>query len=188
VATHTAQGGSLWSPGATLADLARDPRASQVDDVITVLVADRANAVASGGTKAARKSSAKYSVASIFGPTRATGALSNLANASGQYDLDGQGTTSRDISLTTTLTARVTKVLPNGYLLIEGIKQIAVNSESQTVTVRGVVRPLDVTPDNAIPSDRIAQMDVRVNGKGVVGDAVKRPFFLYRLLLGLLPL
>jgi flagellar L-ring protein precursor FlgH len=63
-----------------------------------------------------------------------------------------------------------------------------VNSEQQTVTVRGVVRPEDLNPGNIIRSDRISQLEVRINGKGVVGDAVRRPFFLYRLLLGLLPL
>jgi flagellar L-ring protein precursor FlgH len=62
-----------------------------------------------------------------------------------------------------------------------------VNSERQTITVRGVVRPADIGPDNVVRSDRLGQLEVRVNGKGVVGDAIKRPFFLYRLLLGLLP-
>jgi flagellar L-ring protein precursor FlgH len=40
---------------------------------------------------------------------------------------------------------------------------------------------------NTVISDRIAAMEVRVNGKGVVQDAIRRPFFLYRLILGLLP-
>ena len=91
------------------------------------------------------------------------------------------------MALTTTLTARVTHVLPNGYLVIEGSKSIQVNSEHQAVTVRGVIRPADVSPGNQVRSDRIAQMEIRLNGKGVVNDSIRRPFFLYRLLLGLLP-
>ena len=55
------------------------------------------------------------------------------------------------------------------------------------VSVRGVIRPADLSPGNVISSNQIAQMEVKVNGKGVVNDAVKRPFILYRLLLGLLP-
>jgi flagellar L-ring protein precursor FlgH len=50
-----------------------------------------------------------------------------------------------------------------------------------------LVRPVDVTPGNTIRSDQIADLAIKVNGKGVVGDAIKRPFFLYRILLGLLP-
>ena len=82
------------------------------------------------------------------------------------------------------LTARVTHVLPNGGLVVEASKDIQVNSEHQTITVRGVVRPADIDTTNSVQSDRLAQLEVHVNGKGVVGDAIKRPFILYRLLLG----
>ncbi len=60
------------------------------------------------------------------------------------------------------------------------------NSERQTVVIRGLIRPVDVTPGNVIRSDQIADLTLEVNGKGVVNDAIKRPFFLYRVLLGLL--
>jgi flagellar L-ring protein precursor FlgH len=50
-----------------------------------------------------------------------------------------------------------------------------------------VIRPTDLDPTNSVASDRIAQMEILVNGKGVVGDSVRRPFILYRILLGLLP-
>ena len=50
-----------------------------------------------------------------------------------------------------------------------------------------MARPADITPDNQVQSNNLAQMEVRINGKGVVNDAIKRPFILYRLLMGLLP-
>lgn len=179
--------GSLWRPGASLADLARDPRASQIDDLVTIVVSDKASAVAKGGTSSSRASTAKHSVSSLLGPTRATGALANLTNLSGDTQLQGQGETSRESVLTTTLSARISHVLPNGYLAVEGIKDTMVNSERQVVTVRGVIRPTDLSPTNSVTSDRVAQLEVRVNGKGVVGDAIRRPFILYRILMGLLP-
>ena len=61
------------------------------------------------------------------------------------------------------------------------------NGEHQTVTLLGVIRPDDITPANTITSGQISDMDILVNGKGVVTDAVKRPLILYRLLLGLIP-
>ncbi len=121
------------------------------------------------------------------GLTRKTGPWSNLAKVSGQTQLDGEGQTTRQTDLTTTLAARVTHVLPNGYLVVEGAKDIQVNSEHQTVIVRGMVRPADLSPGNVVRSDRLAQLEVRINGKGIVNDAVRRPFILYRILLGLLP-
>jgi len=78
-------------------------------------------------------------------------------------------------------------VLPNGAMLVEATKDLEVNSERQTITVRGIVRPADVGSDNTVRSDHLGQLELRVNGKGVVGDAIKRPFILYRLLMGLLP-
>ena len=179
--------GAIWAPASRLADAARDLRASQVDDVVTVLVAERASAVAKGSTKTARQSSTKSSVAALGGVTRVKGPWANLANAASDTQLAGDGATSRETTLTTTLTARVVAVLPNGNLVLEAAKEVQVNSERQAITVRGVIRPADLTPGNAVNSDRLAQLEVRVNGRGVVGDAVRRPNVLYRILLGLLP-
>lgn len=179
--------GSLWNARAGLADLARDLRASQIDDIVTVLVSEKASAVASGSTKTARTSSAKNSITALAGPTKVGGALANLTGLSGETKLDGQGTTTRDTTLTTSLSARVVQVLPNGYLLIEGTKNIQVDGEHQEVAVRGVIRPSDISTANTVPSTRLAELEVRINGKGVINDATHRPFFLYRLLLGLLP-
>jgi flagellar L-ring protein precursor FlgH len=179
--------GAIWTPGSRLADSARDLRASQLDDMLTIQVVENASAVAKGSTKTQRASSAKASVSSIAGVTKTAGALANLAGVSGDRQLAGEGATSRDVVISTTLTARVAAVMPNGALIVEASKDVEVNSERQIITVRGIVRPADIGPDNVIRSDRLGQLEVRVNGKGVVGDAINRPFFLYRLLLGLLP-
>ena len=124
---------------------------------------------------------------SLAGPKIATGALANLLNATSDQKLNGVGSTSRNVTLNAVLTARVVAVLPGGLLLIEGAKNLQVNSEQQSITVRGVIRTADVSTNNTIPSTQIADVEIRVNGKGVVGDAVRRPNFLYRLVLGLLP-
>jgi flagellar L-ring protein FlgH len=184
-APPVAAAGSLFTPGGRLTDMARDSRASQVDDIVTVLVAESASATAKGSTQSARASSANNSLGPLAGITRLP--LSQLATLSGNQSLDGSGATSREAVLSTTLTARVTRVLPNGAMLIEGSKTIQVNSEQQVVSVRGVVRSSDLAAGNIVRSDRLANLEVRINGKGVVGDAVRRPFFLYRILLGLLP-
>jgi flagellar L-ring protein FlgH len=179
--------GSIWSPGSNLIDLGSDLRASRVDDLVTVVVSEQASAVSTGTTKTGRTSSLQASVSSLAGVKSAAGALANLAKSSTDAQLNGQGSTQRSTTLTTTISARVTNVLPNGYLVIEGNKQVQVNSEHQDVIIRGVIRPIDLTTNNQIASDAIAQMELRINGKGVVNDAIHRPNFLYRLILGILP-
>jgi len=179
--------GSLWSPSARLDDLSRDLRASQQDDVVTILVVETINAAAGGASTTERASSAAASITSLAGPKAATGALANLLNSTGDQKLNGVGTTTRTATLTAVLTARVVKVLPGGLLFIEGSKDLQVNSEQQAITVRGIIRTADITTNNTVGSTQIADMEIRLNGKGVVGDAIRRPNFLYRFILGLLP-
>lgn len=193
-AWHASQGpgnnaspGSLYGAGSRLSDLFRDPRAYQVDDLITVVVSDRASAIARGVTSSSRKSNSAGSISALAGALPAAGALANLATMGGEAKLDGQGQTSRETELSTTLSVRVTHVMPNGNLIVQGTKSVMVNSERQTVVVRGICRPQDLGPGNTIRSDRLAELEVRINGKGVVEDAIKRPFLLYRILNGLLP-
>jgi flagellar L-ring protein precursor FlgH len=179
--------GAIWSPTSRLTDLGRDLRASQVNDIVTIIVSESVNAVATGGSSSQRSSSANASVSSLAGKPSPVGALANLAGLSGDQKLNGQGTTTRASTLNAAVTARVVRVLPGGMLLVEGDKSIQVNSEQQVISVRGVIRAVDVTTSNTVASTQIANMEVRVNGKGIVGDAIRRPNILYRLLLGVLP-
>jgi flagellar L-ring protein precursor FlgH len=179
--------GSTWSQNALFANLGRDLKASRVDDLVTIVVNETFSAVASGDVKTQRQSTAQSSITALAGITKAAGPWANLANTNAQSQLQGTGETSRGAVLTANLSARVTNVLPNGYLVIEGTKRVQVSSENQVVTVRGVIRPVDLSPINTIPSNQIAQMEIQVSGKGVIGDSIHRPNILYRILLGILP-
>jgi flagellar L-ring protein precursor FlgH len=177
--------GSLYSNGARLGLLGLDFRASQVNDILTIIVQERASAVSKGTVKTTRSSSVKSSVGDLGGPTSAV--LSRLAGLSTNTGLNGEGETTRETTLNTSVAGRVVLVMPNGNLVVEANKEVSVNAETHTVVLRGIVRPVDLDTGNVVFSDRIAEMEVRVNGKGVVGSAIRRPFFLYRLLLGILP-
>lgn len=179
--------GSLWLGAASLAELSSDLRARNVDDILTIVVNEQASAVSTGNTKTQRTSSANAGLSSSLASPSIAGAVANLITTNSNTALTGQGTTSRTTTLTTTVTARVIDVLPNGYLVIEGSKTILVNSENQVITIRGVVRPNDLSTANIVQSGSVAQMELKVDGKGVVNDAIHRPNFLYRLLLGALP-
>jgi flagellar L-ring protein precursor FlgH len=179
--------GSTWSQNALLSNLGLDPRAGRVNDLVTIVVSETFSAVASGDVKTQRQSTAQSNIAQLAGITKTTGPLANLLGTNTQTQLQGTGETSRGAVLTANMSARVTHVLPNGYLVIEGTKRVQVSSENQVITVRGVIRPVDLIPPNIITSNLIAQMEIQVNGKGVVNDSIKRPNILYRILLGILP-
>jgi len=179
--------GSTFDPAGRFADVSRDLRASHVSDFVTVIISDHASASSAGNTTSTRKSSSSSSISALAGLTRAAGPWANLTGTATNNQLNGQGQTNRTSDLTTNLTARVIAVLPSGDMIVEGNKMVQINSEKQKVTLRGIVRWNDISPANQVSSDRLAELEVLIDGRGVVNDAVRRPNFLYRLLLGLLP-
>src|SRR5579859_3248484 len=103
--------GSLWTAYALLGDMVRDPRANRVDDLVTILVSINTSASSTGNTKTSRASSLNASASSALLPAAAKAPLSNLITLGGNNTLQGQGATSRQTTLTTHLSARVTNVL-----------------------------------------------------------------------------
>jgi flagellar L-ring protein precursor FlgH len=183
----TASPGSTFFGGAPYLDLAADVRARNVGDLVTIVVLDQASATSQGTTSSQRTSGANASLGSFFGVKSPHNALNNLVKYSGQQQLSGQGATTRQTTVSTTVSARVLGVLPNGDLIVEGSKLISINSEFQTVSLRGIVRQTDLGQSDSVGSNQVEDLEVRINGKGVVADAIRRPNFLYRLFLGILP-
>jgi flagellar L-ring protein FlgH len=155
--------------------------------MLTILVMETTQAVATADASNSRSTQVTAGFENLFGAENAIKELPNMVSGKGSSSFEGKGSTSRQTTLQTKLTARVTDVLPNGYLVVEGRREIRVNNENQTVYLTGVVRPEDITPNNTILSSSVAQMSVRVQGKGVVSQPLK-PGWLYRILMGILPL
>lgn len=179
--------GSLFLQNSYLAELARDARASQIGDLVTIAISEQASALTSGSLTQSRSSSSDSAVTNLFGVMSPLGGLPNLFNQDSDSRLDGNGSTGRQMAVTAVVTAHVVEVMPNGNLIIEGTKEISVNAERQLVVIRGVVRQADLRTDNSVFSDRVALMDLRVNGKGVVNESIRRPNALYRIFRRFLP-
>jgi flagellar L-ring protein precursor FlgH len=107
--------------------------------------------------------------------------FSKMLSTNSDAQFKGNGTTTRQGTLSAYIAARVRDVLPNGDLVIEGIKELKVNNERQTLSLLGVVRQRDIGPDNVVPSTVIANMQILLDGKGVVSENIK-PGYLFRLL------
>jgi flagellar L-ring protein precursor FlgH len=178
--------GSLWISNGYHSDIFRDRKARHINDVVTIVVSETTAAVASADAKSSRETSMSAGFDNLFGAEKGIKELPTMVSGNAGAGFEGKGTTTRATTLETTLTARVVDVLPNGYLVVEGIREIRVNNENQTIYLSGVVRPEDITPGNAVPSSAVAQMTVRVQGKGVVSQSTK-PGWLYKILTGILP-
>lgn len=177
--------GSLWT--SQQGSMYGDIKASRVGDIVTVAIAEQAQASKEASTSTDRSSSAGLGIDSLFGLEKNIGTInstinpSQLVKGSANNEFEGSGETSRQENLTATLTTRVTEVLPNGNMRIEGSKTVTVNNEDQIVALTGIVRPEDVTPDNFINSKYILDARIAYTGKGIISDK-QRPGWLVRLL------
>jgi flagellar L-ring protein FlgH len=178
--------GSLWVSNGYNSNLFRDPKARFVNDIVTILVLETTQAVASADAKNSRNTQAAAGFDNLFGAEKAINELPTMLAGKSSSSFEGKGSTSRETTLQTSLTARVTDVLPNGYLVLEGMREIRVNNENQSVYLTGVVRPEDLNPNNTVLSSAVAQMSVRVQGRGAVSQPIK-PGWLYKILTGILP-
>src|SRR5262249_31106102 len=105
----------------------------------------------------------------------------NLVKAKSDNQFKGSGTTNRAGTLTGQITARVAEVLPNGDLVVEGVREIAINGDRQVIVLSGVVRGADVTPGNIVASTSIGQLRIRYFGNGLMQDNLS-PGWLIRVL------
>ena len=179
--------GSAWTNSGQHSNLFRDMKARYVNDVVTIRVSETTSAVSSADASNDRVTNMSAGIDALVGLQGGVKELPNLASGNGQIGFKGKGTTSRATQLQTTLTARVTDVLPNGYLVVEGRREVRVNNENQMVILSGIVRPSDINRSNVVPSSAVAQMSVKVQGKGTVSQPLK-PGWLHQIINGIWPL
>jgi flagellar L-ring protein precursor FlgH len=172
---------SLWSDRG--ASLVTDLRARRAGDIVTILIDEQSTAEKQAQTDLKRDSqfSSQLNPPAFQNPKFLRDLLVNLnASGTGKSDYNGDGKTNRTDRATGVLTARVARVLENGNLVVEGRRVVKVNDETQTIVVSGIVRPWDITPDNTVPSSRVADAEVRLEGQGTVSDRQK-PGLLQRI-------
>lgn len=181
--------GSLWQEENGRAYLYEDLRAMRAGDIITIKIAEKHKGSKSADTSAERDSTITNSLTGsgvgylgIPGIRLGGEATRGLGvDASAKNKFNGKGATNREDTLTGTISAIVTQVMPNGDLRIEGRREVTVNSERQIMTIGGIVRRVDVDTKNTVQSAAIADAKIEYSGLGVVDD-VQRPGWLVRIL------
>jgi len=166
--------GSIWTPTGRLTNLVSDVKATRAHDPIAVVVSESLTASTDGTVKNARASTATSQISALLGKLGAGNALNNLLNQSSSSGLNAQGQSVTDSSITTTLGGEVVDVLPNGMLVIQVVRQLTFNQQTQLIRLRGLVRPEDVNSQNQVMSTAITDMELEVVGKGIVNDATYR--------------
>jgi flagellar L-ring protein precursor FlgH len=166
-----------------MTNLGLDPRARTVNDLVTIRVVESINAAGSADSSLDKNSTAKAGVSQVLGaeswfPDWLDSA--NLVGAATDTKFKGGGSTNRSGALTAMVTARVVEVLPNGDLVLEGVREIDINGDRQVIVLTGVVRPNAIDRANVVPSTQVGQLRIRYFGRGLIKDNLQ-PGWLVRL-------
>ena len=174
--------GAIWSDSGRLTRMSTDVRAMRPHDLISVVVDESLAASTDGSVKNSRASNANSGLSGLMGTLHSGNAMQNLINQNSASGLTAQGTSASNSSLTTTLGGQVVEVLPNGMLVIEAARQVEFAQQVQTITLRGLVRPEDISQENKVLSTAISSLEVQVRGKGINNDYTHRQNALARFL------
>ncbi|HSM27068.1 MAG TPA: flagellar basal body L-ring protein FlgH [Thioalkalivibrio sp.] len=158
-----------------------DDKARRVGDILTVRLVERTQARKSAATTASKESSVQLQNPTLLGvPVTRNGIPIFNATVDGSRSFDGQGDSAQSNELDGSIAVTVAEVLSNGNLRIQGEKWIRINHGEEYIRLQGIVRPVDIGPDNSILSTQIANVQVAYGGTGTLADS-NQPGWLTRL-------
>ncbi len=153
-------------------------------DIVTVLVLEELDSSINSDTNTKKESDVESQANAsaneflVAGKPNGLGLISKekLPNwqIEAENELKARGQTRRKSKLETTVPCTVTTVLENGNLMIEGSRTVSINREDNRLTVTGVIRPRDISPGNTIPSDRVANAQILLKGRGPLWNNQRR--------------
>ena len=173
--TTRREANSLWRTGARA--FFKDQRAAKVGDIITIDIDISDKAKFSNVTKRARTGSDQTEINTLFGyetkfkrffPKGVNPA--QLVDTKSTTNTEGNGEIDRDEEVKIKVAAVVTQVLPNGNLVVHGRQELRVNYEIRALQVAGVIRREDITSQNTIAFDKIAEARIAYGGRGLIND------------------
>lgn len=156
---------SLWRTGTR--QFFKDPRASQTGDILTVLIDISDSAEIDNTTTRSRDSSNNLAIPEFPG---GLGRANDLVDLGSSSSTAGSGSVNRSEDISLQIAAIVTRVLPNGNLVIQGRQEVRVNYEVRDLIIAGIVRPEDIMANNTIQHTKIAEARVSYGGRGQITD------------------
>lgn len=178
--TLPVRGSSLWTaPGSVERCMYADRKACRVGDIITVVVSESAAQSSTEKKKTSTDSSTSASISQFLYPTSVSkfgtkGGELPGTKFGGTSSFAGGGEVTNSQSVSARAAVLVTDVLPNGNMVIEGVRRVSFSGETQHIVLHGMVRPDDVASDNTVQSSAIANARLELVTQGDLADARKK--------------
>jgi flagellar L-ring protein FlgH len=163
--------GAIYQSGNDIA-LFENATARRVGDIVTIRLTENTNASKSSSTTTAKKTAISLPGPTIAGrPVTVNGTPILEMSIDNDTSFDGSGDSAQSNQLTGDITVAVVRRLNNGNLLVRGQKWIGINQGREFIRIEGVIRPIDIQPDNSIESTKVANASISYGGKGPVANA-----------------
>jgi flagellar L-ring protein FlgH len=167
----SAANGAIYQVGHDIA-LFENSVAHRVGDTLTITLAESTAASKSSSTSTKKSTKIDLPGPTIAGrPVTVNGTEILEMGVDNESEFDGEGASSQTNRLQGNVTVTVAKRLANGNLLVRGQKWIAINQGKEYVRIQGIVRPIDIDPDNTIPSYKVADAMIAYGAQGALADA-----------------
>lgn len=170
---------SLWRTGAK--SFFKDQRARSVGDILTVQIEITDRAQLNNTTSRSRENEEKSNLTNFLGFEGKLASIlpdavspSSLTDFGSDSESSGTGRIQRQETVSLTVAAVVTDILPNGNLVIAGRQEVRVNYEVRELLITGIVRPEDIANSNTIQHTQIAEARISYGGRGQL-TAVQQP-------------
>lgn len=158
--------GTIYQPGFEVR-LYQDKTAAHVGDVLTVRLEETTKGEYKAKTKTDKKAQLTYPTPTLFGQV-----LPGLkVDTNTQQIFDATGNSDQSNKLTGTISVTVVSVMPNGNLVVQGESWVTINQGQEYLQLRGIVRQIDIGPDNVVSSQRIADAQIIYGAQGQAGYA-----------------
>ena len=146
--------------------------AHRVGDVLTIVLEEKTDASKSASTTTAKKSKAALPGPTLFGaPVTVNGVEVLAGSMNNATSFDGSGDSKQSNVLSGSISVTIARRLANGNLLVRGQKWISINQGSEFVRLQGIVRSIDIAPDNTVSSSRVADASISYGSQGVLASA-----------------
>lgn len=174
-----ATGNPVLEAGSLVAVKEQDPKKFKVEDLLTVIVREQTEYEAEGTNNARRQANLKSELDAFIKFTG--GGVGSAAFRRGKPNIEYKGTfnqrndaeNEREDRLTTRVTAKIVDVKPNGNLVVEARKTMIHDDEVHVMTLTGICRSIDVTPDNTVLSTQVADKVIEVHTKGSIRNTTR---------------
>jgi flagellar L-ring protein precursor FlgH len=146
--------------------------AHRIGDVLTITLQEQTQASKSATTTTKKTTTEAMAAPTLLGaPLTVHGRAILSNNLNDATTFDGEGTSAQSNALTGSISVTVAKRLANGNLLVRGQKWVTINQGREYVKIQGIVRPIDIGPDNTVPSTMVADAVIAYGGTGTLADA-----------------